>query len=261
MKPFDLNIHLPDQLHEETMMDQSAILKSFFEHFPAIEKQCDGGNFMIFNSALPLPDLENLMETIRTHIPAARFTLLAPLGNPEGATLIRQWKALGVDAIKFHSYVQEIEAKDFPEALLLAQVARDLKMPLFIDTSYGTARMYRCDNLRLAAFVLESITDTPVVLLHSGGARILEALVLAGCPNVVLESSFTMDYYQGSTVEQDLAFAYKKLEPGRVAFGSDFPYVSFEDSHKNMKRFLKNHDFDEEAREAMFKTTGSALFG
>jgi len=71
----------------------------------------------------------------------------------------------------------------------------------------------------------------------------LEAYLLAdACPNVYLETSFTLPYYLGSSVEQDLAFAYKKIDE-RVIYGSDFPYVGLDKSENIFEEFVQKWGF------------------
>ena len=121
--------------------------------------------------------------------------------------------------------------------------------------------MYQYDNLRLAAFLLEEITSIPVVLLHSGGARILEAFLLAGaCPNVYLESSFSLPYYIGSSVEQDMAFAYKRVSE-KVIYGSDFPYVDMATSLKTFLKFVKDWEFTDAEIEGFLSLNVKKVFG
>lgn len=268
MRPFDLNIHLP--LHGEDtdalLMDEQQLggpelLKCFRKHRPAIERACAGGNFMLFNPELTAEELAPFVGAVREAIPAARFTLLGAFRDPSASERLERLAGCGIDAVKFHCYVQRIEREHFDTARTYAQAAADLGMPLFVDTSYGTAGMYRYDNLRLAAHLLERIDSVPLVLLHSGGARVLEAMLLAdACPNVFLETSFSLDCYAGSSIEQDQAFVYRKLGSHRIAYGSDFPYVSFEDARGGIERFLRRHGFEGEDSRNIQSHTAERIF-
>jgi len=134
-------------------------------------------------------------------------------------------------------------------------------MPIFLDTSYGSLGMYRYDNLKLAAFLLDEIKSVPVVLLHSGGSRILEAYLLAdACPNVYLESSFSLPYYLGSTVERDMAFAYKKLS-GKVLYGSDYPYINMAHSIESFSKFVNDWQFTDDQVDGFLNSNVKKVFG
>ena len=247
---FDCNIHLPcgdekldGRLCDEGNMGEHELLNCFEHYLPALKEKIDSGNFMLFNEKLFPSEAHNFTSVVRSDFPDARFTVLANMHHPEESKRLEKLKESGIDAVKFHCYFQSISESDFPKVMKLAKVAVDLEMPVFIDTSYGSIGMYRYDNLKLAAYLLEEITSVPVVLLHSGGARVLEAFLLAdACPNVFLETSFTLPYYSGSSVERDLAFAYKKI-PERVIYGSDFPYVGLEKSINTFEKFTQDRGF------------------
>lgn len=249
---FDCNIHLPcggEELDErwcdEGAMGEEKLLACFEQCRLALQDNINAGNFMLFNEQLTASEASSFTSVVRETFPEARFTVLAEIHNPKEPERLTSLKKSGIDAIKFHCYFQKIEEGDFPKVMALAKVAVDLEMPIFIDTSYGSTGMYRYDNLRLAAFLLEEITEIPVVLLHSGGSRILEAFLLAdACPNVFLETSFSLPYYIGSSVERDMAFAYKKVSE-RVIYGSDFPYIDTTTSLKTFLKFSQDWKFTE----------------
>jgi len=48
--------------------------------------------------------------------------------------------------------------------------------------------------------------------------------------NVWLDTSFSLPYYLGATIEQDFAFMMQKLNYERVVFGTDHPYIPFSDA-------------------------------
>ena len=91
----------------------------------------------------------------------------------------------------------------------------------------------------VAAAIANRVTRAPIILLHSGGSRCLEAMLLADATkNVFLETSFTLPYYLNSSIERDLAFAYKKLGANKILYGSDFPYISLKESEKSFFEFM-----------------------
>lgn len=265
---FDCNIHIPcgkegleDRWCDEGTMGEEELLVCFEQHRPTLQDNMHAGNFMLFNEELAASEASSFTAVVRKTFADARFTVLTNLHNPKELERLTSLKKAGIDAIKFHCYFQKIEQSDFLKAMELAKVAVDLNMPIFIDTSYGSAGMYRYDNLKLAAFLVEKITTVPVVLLHSGGARILEAFLLAeACSNVYLETSFSLPYYIGSSVERDMAFAYKKVSE-KVIYGSDFPYVSLTDSMKIFLKFAQDWKFTDVEIEGFLDTNVKTIFG
>lgn len=265
---FDSNIHLPcsaegldDRWCEEGSMGQRELLDCFDRYLPTLKEHIYAGNFMLFNENLVPAEAAIFSSVVRETFSEARFTVLGNIHNQAEAQRLKNLKKAGINAVKFHCYFQKIGEANFPKVMALAKVAVDLKMPIFIDTSYGSTGMYRYDNLRLAAFLLEEITTVPVVLLHSGGARILEASLLAdACHNVYLETSFSLPYYLSSSVERDMAFTYKKIAE-RVVYGSDFPYVDMETSISKFMTFSQKWGFSDPQINGFLNTNVQKIFG
>lgn len=65
--------------------------------------------------------------------------------------------------------------------------------------------------------------DVRVVLLHGTGAMLLSLFEMVRMhPQLILDTSFTIMRYAGSSVDQDLRFTFQGLDQ-RVTIGSDFP--------------------------------------
>lgn len=242
-------------------MGEQELLTCFQQHRPILQDNINAGNFMLFNEILSPNDVSSFTSVVRKTFSDARFTALGNIRNPQESQRLASLEKAGIDAIKFHCYFQKIEESDFPKVMELAKVAVDLNMPIFIDTSYGSSGMYRYDNLRLVAFLVEKITTVPIVLLHSGGSRIIEAFLLAdACPNVYLETSFSLPYYISSSVEQDMAFAYKRVSE-KVIYGSDFPSVDMATSLKTFLKFVKDWKFTDAEIEGFLSSNVKKVFG
>lgn len=269
MKPFDFNIHLPcngdalaDRLQDETSMDGAGFGKCFIRYREALIENCVGGNIMLLNSSLDVAEIEALIATVRASWSNSSFTVLVDPRDPEWREHLRQLHEIGVSGIKFHSYIQQLSEADFPSCIALSTLAQSLGLVVMIDASYGSVDMYRFDNLRLAAAIATQVRHVPIVLLHSGGARCIEALLLAdAADNVYLETSFSVPYYLGSSIERDLAFAYRKLGDDRVVYGSDFPYVGLKESKDNICGFLERWEFSAQAVDRILRWNGMAMLG
>jgi predicted TIM-barrel fold metal-dependent hydrolase len=113
--------------------------------------------------------------------------------------------------------------------------------------------------VRLAA-ALSGHVRCPIVMSHAGGRQILDAMLLAeDARQVVLDTSFSLPYYLGSSIETDFAFAMRKLGAARWVYGSDAPFVSLEDSLSATRRFLDAHRFAAKDVEQILHGTAAAL--
>lgn len=269
-RPFDFNVHLPCALHDapgatvsdEMQMTVPDLLRCYRQHRERLAAAVDGLNVMLFNTRLFFDevDLAPLAAAVAADVEVHAFTALMDFRHPDIEAGVDRAAAAGVRGIKLHAYAQEITPSDYPQALQYAMAGAERGLYLCIDTSYGTTRMYTHDNLRLAAYLASFIDTVPIVLLHSGGARVLEALLLAlDRPNIWLETSFSVPFYQGSSVEHDLAFAYRKLGPDRVLYASDFPYVACDEAEAVTRRFLDRHGFTDGEIAQIFRTNAQRL--
>lgn len=251
MKVFDFNVHLPfctspsSFLDEELSMSVDMLVSSLHHYSSAINEYCFGANFMIFSQLLSLPDIRRFKEEAMSILPNSKVTLLLDIHRDPDINMMSDLKCNGVDAIKFHSYVQSISTSLIPQAVQHAINAAALDMPVFVDASYGSLYMYDYDNLQLIAEIMKVVRSSPVIVLHSGGSRVLEAFLLADCQqNVFLDTSFSISYYQESPVLDNASFAYKRLGADRILYGSDSPYISFHDSLADLSKFCTKYSFD-----------------
>jgi len=254
MKIFDFNFHLPfksklleNRLDEDLSMGLNDFLDGV-KHYSGVLDQTHGANLMLFNRTNNSSDgnieLKDVIQKLRKDRENLLFTKLLDFRDPNVFEYLDYIKEAGVTFIKFHSYQQWIEQSDFERALKVAGYAEKLGIAICIDTSYGTTGLYKYDNLKLAAQICEKVDDVPIVLLHSGGPRAIEAMLIADLvPNVYLDTSLTIPFYENSRIWDDLAFSYRKVGVGRVIYGSDTPYVDAEKSLKLNLEFFDKYQY------------------
>ena len=259
---FDFNIHLPapgataeDILQAEASMTVPTMvnaLETIPEQLGSVTNQ---GNFMLFNPRLffgDSADLAPFTERLDEIAPGSCLTTLIDFRRPRAIEAVDRACDAGIGGIKFHPYFQQIGRSDYENVLKVALRAQRHAMFVCVCTSFGTTKMYAHDTLELAAFLADFIVDTPLVLLHSGGLRALEAMLLAEAKtNIWLETSFSINYWRGSQVEKDLAFAYRKVGANRILYGSDYPYVGMRSALEETATFLDQHGFQPPEVEAI----------
>lgn len=261
MKPIDFHLHIcptPDTAKEMNVASDSQLENYLITLSKKVESsnlQKGLGIFLDTN----LLSQDNSLEII------SRLKKSGKINNLEFATMIdfrssqakehaKKAKEQGFLAIKFHPILQKMEDIDYAKAKELAVEASALGLLIIIDTHETGAKSYPYDSLRFANFVLASV-KTPVILAHSGGIKALEACVLAlDFPNVFLETSFTIPFWLGSSLDQDLDFCFKKVGSDRIIFGSDHSYQDTEKSQTEAINFFKKHGFSKtDIENIMFK--------
>jgi predicted TIM-barrel fold metal-dependent hydrolase len=268
MSIFDFNVHLPFIKHgdvnkvieQDMTLDVDGLCKGLDIYCEQIQKT-KGANFLLFNTKLFDEDVSTFFQKSRQLFDKVTFTALVDFRRPDVITYLEKVKESGAKAIMFNSYLQQITDADFTEIIKICQFAEKLDLVICIDGSYGTSKMYTYDNLKLACLVADFISKVPVVIVHSGGYRILEAFLLAAAkPNVWLDTSFSLPYYIGSSIEQDFAFAYKKMNAQRVVFGTDYPYENSESAIQIHKFFFDKYNFTSLQIEQIFYHNALYLF-
>lgn len=137
--------------------------------------------------------------------------------------LVRHLKALGYLGVKIHPRRQLLPR---PDALMVDLIRRsaDSGLTPFVCTyTSGGMSMDRGWRIEEVADLLENLDGTPLVLLHGGGVRLLEMSELARAyPNTLLDLSFTLLKYEGSSLDADLRFLFSQFDR-RLCIGSDSP--------------------------------------
>lgn len=268
MQIFDFNIHLPWITHsdvnvvinQDLNLDVAGITKGLEVHAPTIQKAA-AANFLLFNTNLFVEDAIPFFQKANQLFEKTTFTALIDFRRPDIFEYIERAKSFGIKAIMFNSYLQKISDADYLDVLKVCSFAEEHGLIICIDGSYGTSKMYAYDNLKLACGVADFVSKVPIVIVHSGGYRVIEAMLLAADKkNVWLDTSFSLPYYIGSSIEKDFAFVYKKLNSERVVFGTDHPYSGSEDAIKVHMDFFSKYNFSNADQENIFYKNAMELF-
>lgn len=268
MKIFDFNIHLPFLKHEDVnkvieqdmSLDHLGIQKGFITHKDKIDK-CTGVNILLFNTNLFEQNEVKLTFTNESQINYVKYTALVDFRMKNIYAYIDILSSRGVSAIMFNSYLQKIEDFEFSLIIDICKYASSKKLIICVDGSYGTSKMYTYDNMKLACYISDYITDTPIVIVHCGGRRIIDAFLLAeDKKNVWLDTSFSLPYYLNSSLEKDFAYVLKKMNTNRVVFGSDHPYIDIDDAISFHINFFEKYNFNDNEIKKILYTNALNLF-
>lgn len=128
----------------------------------------------------------------------------------------------GFRGIKLHPRLGGYDPLD-PHVLDTIRAARDAGLVVFLDTLFR--QHGRCTGS--AADVIDRIAtgcpDVTIVLLHGGGTELLDVAQLVRLhANLVLDLSYTLLAFAGSSIDLDLAWVLRHLDR-RVVVGSDMP--------------------------------------
>lgn len=147
--------------------------------------------------------------------------------HPEaaGATdkLVSAVRDLGFVGLKLHPRLQEFSVSS-PKTIELVRHAGMLGIPVLIDAFPDGTHLMQGFNVLAYADVAISCPRTRIVWAHMGGHRVIDMMMLAKrIPNVFMDTSYSLLYYRGSSVPNDMVYAMRSMRFERIMYGSDYP--------------------------------------
>lgn len=201
-----------------------------------------------------------LLKTRQADYPNLLFCFMLDFRAADSFDLLRRAKESGAVAVKIHPRLQKICEDDFATVEKFARAAERMGLFLIVDCAYLSRDLYKYSGIKLVAHLGGAIS-CPIVMAHAGAPFPLEAFSVASdSKNVFLETSFALSYWKGSSVEQDIAFAVKKLGAGRCLYGSDAPFISLCDSLQTFDAFSEKYNLSKaEIVDIMYNTANKIL--
>lgn len=143
--------------------------------------------------------------------------------DPEdAANAVRGLAERGFKGLKLHSRLNEYDPLD-PRNIAAIQEAGRQNMVVFLDTLFRQRKLPTLPAADIIDRIVLSCPDVKMVLLHGGASAMLEVFEMVRMhPQLILDLSFTLLRYQGSSLDLDMRFICQNLDQ-RVTFGSDFP--------------------------------------
>jgi predicted TIM-barrel fold metal-dependent hydrolase len=150
-------------------------------------------------------------------------------------------------------YVQCIESHEYAQIVEICRQAEELGLGIALYTTYGSTKLFRYNPMALAAEICEEVKQAPILFLHSGGAQVLKALLLADmCSNVYLETSLSLCYYKNFRLMEDFKDTYRHLGASRILFASDFPFEPVQEAISQQQELFESIGFSAADIEAVF---------
>ncbi len=109
------------------------------------------------------------------------------------------------------------------KSLYTIREASSFNLVVFIDTLFRQLRVTTRHTPDIIDRIAHTCPDTKIILLHGGGTSMLDVYeVVRMRNNLMMDISFSMMRYRGSSLDMDIRFIARTLDQ-RVTFGSDFP--------------------------------------
>lgn len=162
--------------------------------------------------------------------------------------------------LKLHPRLQDFVPDD-PKVIDLVSYAGELGVPTLIDAfPDGTALMNGFDPLSFARLA-KNCPNSKIILAHMGGHYCLDFLMLAKrLPNVYMDISYSLLYYRGSSIPQNILYACKSMRYEKVMYGSDYPDRSLSDTVNLSLEIFQENSISTENIQKVFSGNFKELF-
>ena len=197
------------------------------ETFSIFVKKLADANFL-GACAVGLPCKEGFEH--RQFLSACRASNLFPvaawpnISSSEIEGQLSELSAMGYRAIKIHPRYSGLSVRD-PRFARTLQMAATMDMIVF-HCSYQFAADNLLHPVDPLPWLLEAVVGAPtlrMVLLHGGTVEILRyAASIRVHPNVLLDLSWTLQKYEGSSLDQDISYLFRTFDR-RICVGTDYP--------------------------------------
>lgn len=188
---------------------------------------------------------EEVAEAISMYPRLRSFINVHPSrGEPEH--LLREGiENLGYIGLKLHPRLQKFGVDD-ERTVRLVQAAGEMNVPVLIDTfPDGTHLMQGFSPLKYARLASQC-PKTRIVWAHMGGHFVMDFMMLAKrLPNVYFDLSYSLLYYQTSSIPGDMIYAMRSMKFERTFYGSDYPDRPIAPSLERSLHFLRSQGLSE----------------
>jgi predicted TIM-barrel fold metal-dependent hydrolase len=189
--------------------------------------------------------LEMIKKSEANLFPVAYY----PFQKISGKKKISEWvsgiKKMGFTCVKIHPRLSGIKLDNSNLVELVKASASENLAVLLCTYFYSSDIKSTGNNIDLLIEFLQKIEDCKIILLHSGSVRLLEAIEVARAfKNVLLDLSFTLNKYEGSSLDLDISFAFNKFDR-RICVGSDFPNFSLNSLRRRFEKFSENLNLEQ----------------
>ena len=166
------------------------------------------------------------------------FSFLENWANIEDYT--SNLKKLGYCGIKIHPRISGITYND-PRLVEIVRHSNAAGLVVMICTYNWECSIRSIDNsVENLVYLLDKVSDQKLILLHGGAVQLLQVAEIARhFPNVLVDLSFTLCKYEGSSIDQDIQFLFNTFDR-KICVGSDSPEFSLADLRRRFEFFSKD---------------------
>ena len=251
MKIFDTHLHLDNNFknpNQALNFLNEKLKKQNVEKYTLIHMENDKWNMADFSKACSKHN--NIKKIIN----------IDPTKKNFDKRFLESIKLYKFEGLKLHPRLHNFSLRS-ENVNCLIKIAHKNNLPIIIDAfPDGNSLMQKIIPLDYA-FLAKKFNNTKFIWAHMGGHQVIEFLLLAKrLKNVILDFSYTLLYYQNSSIEKDILFSFKSMKYDRIIFGSDYPDRTIEKTYSQINIILKKNKVTKSNLEKIMYLNASKLF-
>lgn len=174
--------------------------------------------------------IDQVAQQIKKHVRLEAFVNVHPDDLNVLAVMEQAINTQGFCGIKLHPRLQNLDMNS-QNLIDICCYAGKLNVPVLLDAfPDGTGLMQGFNPLEYAALA-KACPETRFIWAHMGGHHVIDMMMLAKrLDNVYFDCSFSLLYFRGSSVPQDMVYAMNSMRFERVFYGSDYPDRDIQES-------------------------------
>lgn len=168
---------------------------------------------------------------------------------------------LGYIGLKLHPRLQEFSVDD-ERTVRLVQVAGEMNIPVLIDAFPDGSHLMHGFSPVKYGWLAKQCPKTRIIWAHMGGHYVLDFMMLAKrLPNVYFDLSYSLLYYQTSSIPGNMIYAMRSMRFDRIFYGSDYPDRPIAPSLEMSLQFLRSGGLTEAELAKIMGRNAQEFFG
>ncbi|MFT5755354.1 MAG: putative TIM-barrel fold metal-dependent hydrolase [Alteromonadaceae bacterium] len=198
--------------------------------------------------------IEEVSEVIQRHQRLEAFVNVDPDDKQVLKTMTIAINDMHFCGIKLHPRLQHLDMKS-PKLVDVCRFAATLNVPVLLDAFPDGSGLMQGFNPLEYATLAKQCPDTNFIWAHMGGHHVIDMMMLAKrLENVYFDCSYSLLYFRGSSVPQDMVYAMNSMRFERIFYGSDYPDRSIENSLIDSIQILSDLKVNETQLEKLLYT-------
>ena len=209
----------------------------------------------------PAWSAEEFAEAMAAYPRLRGFINIDPLREDACNRLRTGVESLGYVGLKLHPRLQNFSLEEAGVTKLVG-FAGEMGVPVLIDAFPDGDWLMMGFNPLTFARLARKCPQTKIIIAHFGGHYCLDFMMLAKrIPNIWFDLSYSLLYYAGSPVVDNLLYCCKSMKYRRVMYGSDYPDRSIADTVRMSLKMFEERGIVGDDLDALLWRNAREFFG